>query len=188
MDTLEPLDIAKLVVGFLTPLSVACLGWFISRQLKRLEFIQWSNQKLMEKRIAIYDAIAPSLNQLLCFYTWVGQWKDVSPQEVIKAKRDLDRLFNIYRHLFDDEIYDAYQSYISTLFETFSGPGQDARIRSHIHGLYGDRISHCTYEWNPAWAQNFSTANVVEIAEVRKRYFHLMNALSIALGAKARPR
>ncbi|WP_218191593.1 hypothetical protein [Pseudomonas sp. C9] len=184
MQPWSSLEIVKLIVGILTPLSVAAFGWFISRHLKRLEFIQWSNQKLTEKRIAIYDSIAPLLNQLLCFYTWVGQWKEVSPEEVIKAKRELDRIFNIYRHLFDDEIYEAYQSYIHTLFETFTSPGQDAKIRSHIQGAYGDRTNDCAYMWNPAWSQKFSTENVVEKAEVRKQYFRLMNALSFSMGAK----
>jgi len=45
------LEITKLVISFLTPLTVALMGWFISRKLKRLELIQWSNQKLIEKRL-----------------------------------------------------------------------------------------------------------------------------------------
>ncbi|WP_080381341.1 hypothetical protein [Burkholderia pseudomallei] len=178
------LEVVKLIVGILAPLSVAAFGWFISRRLKRLELVQWSNQKLIEKRLAIYDSVAPLLNQLLCFYTWVGHWKDVSPEDVIKAKRELDRTFNIYRHLFDEEIYGAYQSFIHALFETFIGAGLDAKIRSHIMGLDGDRTSHCAYTWNPAWSQKFATENVVEKKEVRNRYFRLMNALSASLGTE----
>ncbi|MGV2288813.1 hypothetical protein AAHK20_08850 [Trinickia sp. YCB016] len=178
------LEIAKLIVGFLTPLSVAAFGWFVSRRLKRLELAQWSNQKLIEKRLVIYDTVAPLLNQLLCFYTWVGHWKDISPEDVIKIKRELDRTFNIYRHLFDEDIYSAYQTFIHALFETFTGAGVDAKIRSHIQGYDGDRTSHCTYTWNPVWSQRFSTGNVVEKTEVRRQYLRLMNALSISLGAE----
>ena len=132
------LEIVKLVLGVLTPLSVACLGWLVARRLKRLELVQWTNQRLIEKRLALYDAVAPQLNALLCFYTWIGYWKDISPDDVIRAKRDLDRTFHIYRYLFDDDVYDAYHTYIHALFDVhtggprcadpFAGPG--ARRRS----------------------------------------------------------
>ena len=126
------LEIVKLVLGVLTPLSVACLGWLVARRLKRLELVQWTNQRLIEKRLTLYDTVAPQLNALLCFYTWIGYWKDISPDDVIRAKRDLDRTFHIYRYLFDEDVYDAYHTFIHALFEMHTGPGRDARIRSLI--------------------------------------------------------
>ena len=68
--------------------------------------MQWTNQRLIEKRLTLYDTVAPQLNALLCFYTWIGYWKDISPDDVIRAKRELDRTFHIYRYLFDDDVYD----------------------------------------------------------------------------------
>ncbi|AOI72385.1 hypothetical protein WI73_13125 [Burkholderia ubonensis] len=177
------LEIVKLVLGVLTPLSVACLGWLVARRLKRLELVQWTNQKLIEKRLALYDAVAPLLNQLLCFYTWIGHWKDISPDDVIRAKRELDRTFHIYRYLFGDDVYDAYHTYIHALFETHTGAGQDARIRSLIEAPNGDRTKHGTYAWNPAWYGRFATANVVDGAEVRAHYIRLMEVLRVSLGA-----
>ena len=52
-----------------------------------------------------------------CASTWIGYWKDISPDDVIRAKRDLDRTFHIYRYLFDDDVYDAYHTYIHALFD-----------------------------------------------------------------------
>jgi hypothetical protein len=176
------LELVKLLVATLTPLSVVLFGWFVSRRLKRLELVQWSNQKLIEKRLAVYDAVAPLLNKLLCFYTWVGYWKDISPSDVIKAKRDIDQTINIYRSLFEDEVYNAYQTYIHLLFETFTGAGLDAKIRSNLRGPDGDRTIHCSYAWDPAWAQCFSETNVVSKSEVRKRYYSLMQELRLSLG------
>ena len=177
------LEIVKLVLGVLTPLSVACLGWLVARRLKRLELVQWTNQRLIEKRLTLYDTVAPQLNALLCFYTWIGYWKDISPDDVIRAKRDLDRTFHIYRYLFDEDVYDAYHTFIHALFEMHTGPGRDARIRSLIHAPDGDRSVHGTYEWNAAWAERFSTANVTDKAEVVLHYTRLMERLRVALGA-----
>ncbi|VWC84108.1 hypothetical protein BCO18175_02922 [Burkholderia contaminans] len=177
------LEIVKLVLGVLTPLSVACLGWLVARRLKRLELVQWTNQRLIEKRLALYDAVAPQLNALLCFYTWIGYWKDISPDDVIRAKRDLDRTFHIYRYLFDDDVYDAYHTYIHALFDVHTGPGRDARIRSLIQAPDGDRSVHGAYEWKPAWSDRFATANVVPKDDVLRYYTQLMERLRVALGA-----
>lgn len=119
------LEIVKLAAEVLTPVSVAAFGWLVSHRLKQLELVQWTNQKLIEKRLALYDTIAPLLNRLLCFYTWVGPWKDISPDDVIRAKRELDQTIHIYRHLFDDDVYRAYQAYLDALFDTHSGAGRD---------------------------------------------------------------
>ncbi|HHX4057055.1 MULTISPECIES: hypothetical protein [Burkholderia] len=177
------LEIVKLVLGVLTPLSVACLGWLVARRLKRLELVQWTNQRLIEKRLALYDAVAPQLNALLCFYTWIGYWKDISPDDVIRAKRELDRTFHIYRYLFDDDVYDAYHTYIHALFDVHTGPGRDARIRSLIQAPDGDRSVHGAYEWKPAWSDRFATANVVPKDDVLRYYTQLMERLRVALGA-----
>lgn len=177
------LEIAKLIVGVLTPLSVALLGWLFSRQLKRLDLSNWTNQKLIEKRLAIYDEIAPRLNKLLCFFTWVGYWKTVSPAEAIQAKRELDRTLNIYRHVFEAEVYKAYQAFIEALFETYTGAGHDARLRALIWGPDGDRRSDCGYTWDEAWTASFSEpGSAAGKPEVRARYKALMAALTRSLG------
>ena len=183
MGSWPTLEIAKLVVGVLTPLSVALLGWLFSRQLKRLDLSNWSNQKLVEKRLAIYDEIAPKLNRLLWFFTWVGYWKTVSPADAIQAKRELDKTLNIYRHVFDAEVYEAYQGYIRTLFETYTGAGHDARLRALISSPDGHRAVNCTYSWNEAWTDCFTAPErAADKAEVRATYQALMAALTRSLG------
>ncbi|MDR7270791.1 hypothetical protein J2X20_003449 [Pelomonas saccharophila] len=177
------LEIAKLIVGVLTPLSVALLGWLFSRQLKRLDLSNWTNQKLIEKRLAIYDEIAPRLNQLLCFFTWVGYWKTISPADAIHAKRDLDKTLNIYRHVFEAEVYEAYQDYIHILFETYTSAGHDAKLRALVRSPDGDRRTDGAYAWSDAWNACFSEPrNAVDKGEVRARYKALMAALTRSLG------
>ena len=183
MESWPTLELAKLAVGVLTPLSMALLGWLFSRQLKRLDLSNWSNQKLIEKRLAIYDEIAPRLNQLLCFFTWVGYWKTVSPAQAIQAKRELDRTLNIYRHVYEPEVYEAYQDFILALFETYTGAGHDARLRALIWGDDGDRRTDCGYTWDEAWTASFSEpGQAAGKPEVRARYKALMAALTRSLG------
>ncbi|HEY0348815.1 MAG TPA: hypothetical protein VGC60_11755 [Pyrinomonadaceae bacterium] len=67
--TWNSLEIVKLLVSGLTPIVVLIIGIWISRSLKRLEFLQWTNQKITEKRIAVFEELAPLLNDLLCYFT-----------------------------------------------------------------------------------------------------------------------
>ncbi|MGQ3054566.1 MAG: hypothetical protein ACT6S0_22510 [Roseateles sp.] len=186
MGSWPTLEVAKLVVGVLTPLSVALLGWLFSRQLKRLDLSNWTNQKLIEKRLVIYDDIAPKLNLLLCFFTWVGYWKTVSPADAIRAKRELDKTLNIYRHVFDAEVYEAYQDYIHILFETYTDIGHDARLRALIRSPDGDRRTDAAYAWIDAWDACFAEpGNAVDKRAVRDKYGALMAALTRSLGVAA---
>jgi hypothetical protein len=177
------LEIVKLIVGVLTPISVAVFGWFISRRLKRFELIQWSNQKIIEKRLSLFDLISPKLNDLLCFFTWVGDWKNISPDDVLKIKRELDKFINIYRHLFDEDVYNTYQDFIHSLFLIFQGAGEDAKIRSNILGPNGDRTSHCLYTWQQKWNDRFTEKDaILPINVIRNKYYVVMNALRKSVG------
>lgn len=60
--TWNSLEIAKLVVAGLTPLFVATIGFWLNRRLKSLEQAQWSQQKVIERRIKAYDELAQPLN------------------------------------------------------------------------------------------------------------------------------
>lgn len=184
-ESWNSLEIVKLLIGVLTPVSVAAFGWFISHRLKRFELMQWSNQKLVEKRLALYDSLAPRLNKLLCFYVWIGDWKDISPLDVVKAKRALDQDMFVYRHLFNDDVFNSYQSFIHLLFEPFTGRGHDAKIRSVIQGADGDRKTDCKW-WDPEWEKKFSDpSNVAEKKEVLAKYSEVMHALQRSLGVLA---
>lgn len=179
------LELVKLAVGVMTPLSVAAFGWFISRRLKRFELLQWSNQKLIEKRIAIYDQVGPALNQLYCFYVWVGNWKEITPAEVLRLKRDLDQKMYVYGHLFDGDLLRCYREFMHTLFETFQGAGEDAKIRSVVRGPDGDRSSHAAHPWDSEWEVRFAApGRAASPADVQQRYDALIREFAGSWGVR----
>src|SRR5436190_72718 len=89
--TWSSLEIVKLLVSVVTPLVVAVVGIYLSRVAKRFEHLQWRNQRLIEKRIVIYDDLAPHFNDLLCYFTFVGCWKELLPSDVVALKRTVDK-------------------------------------------------------------------------------------------------
>jgi hypothetical protein len=145
------LEVAKLLVATLAPISVALLGWFISERFKRLDDFQWKNRKVVEKRIEIFDKLAPDLNQLYCYFAWVGNWKELTPPEIIAIKRSLDHGFHVNRYIIGEEVFRAYNAFIALTFEVFTGAGKDARMRTAITGPDGDRRLSSLHPWETAW-------------------------------------
>jgi len=183
MDSWSSLEVAKLIASILTPLSVVALGWFINRRLKKLDFRQWSNQKLVEKRLALYDEVAPLLNKLLCFYTWKGYWKDISPHDVIEAKRSLDKTVHIYKYVLSERLVNEYENFKKLLFEEYTGVGRGAMIRSEIQSGLGDRRKYCTYKWDKAWDDYFTNeGDSIKRKAISDQYDGLMKAFKDLIG------
>jgi hypothetical protein len=73
-DQWNSVEIATLAVAAVTPVTVAVVGYFVARASKRLGHVQWANQTVLTRRLEIFNQVAPHLNQLLCFATFVGGW------------------------------------------------------------------------------------------------------------------
>jgi hypothetical protein len=177
------LEIAKLIVSGLVPLTVALLGIWVGRLAKRLEDVQWRNQKLIEKRILIVDKIAPDLNDLFCYYAWVGRWKEQSPADVIERKRRLDHTVHINRPFLTTTCMEAYSTFMDQLFVTYAAPGQDARLRTTLTSNYGDRVKDYCGRWEPSWNARF-TGGFASRADLDALYHNLMNQLADQLGVE----
>jgi hypothetical protein len=132
-------EIATLAVAALTPLTVAGLGYFVSRTGRRIERIQWANQTVVSRRLEIFGQVAPGLNQLLCFATFVGGWKDIDPRQAIAVKRKLDETIYANRLLFSDTLFTAYHSFMTAMFAMYATTDADALLRAPIDSIWGDR-------------------------------------------------
>ncbi|WP_051289170.1 hypothetical protein [Mycobacterium sp. URHD0025] len=112
------------------PIVVAVVGYKLNRRLKEYDASQWRNQELIKARLQYFGQIAPMLNDLMCYLTFVGRWKELTPPEVIALKRDLDRLFYPVAPLFSTDTETAYNGFMQMCFATHGGWGRDARIQS----------------------------------------------------------
>jgi hypothetical protein len=173
------LEVAKLLVSALTPLAVLTFGFWINRRLKRVEHLQWASQKVIEKRLVVFDQVAPLLNDLLCYFTYVGAWKDAVPLEMVKLKRQLDRIIHVNAPLFPPHVLTRYNEFIGSCFSTFTGWGKDAKLRT----LNRRRREAAGDAWKPEWEQCFAPeAECVEPAEIQAKYRALIASLAGELG------
>ena len=61
------------------PVVVAVMAARFNGQLKRSEANQWRNQELIKARLEYYRQLVPKLNDLLCFFDYIGAWQELTP-------------------------------------------------------------------------------------------------------------
>ena len=166
------LEVAKLLASLSIPVALLLLGLALERR-------KVANQELTKKRIAIYDQVAPRLNDILCFYRAVGHWASLDPEKIIAAKREADRHMHVYRALFSTEFFASYKAFMDLCFETYSDPrgGAPAKLkldRAHVMREMGPR-------WVEGWTERCS-ANETRIAELSRAYDAVMHAFAREIG------
>jgi hypothetical protein len=138
-DSWNSVQVVTLIVDAATPVTVAVLGVIFARASRKIEQVQWANQTVVTRRLDVFDKLAPGLNRLLCFATFVGTWKEVDPREAITIKRDLDQTMYANKVLFSNELFDAYHHFMTVLFDMFGTTGADAKVRAQIQSKWGNR-------------------------------------------------
>jgi hypothetical protein len=170
------LEWAKLLMSTLTPIAVLVIGIMISSNMKETE-------RLGGLRVDIYRQIGGDIQDIYCYLAFVGNWKEQTPLNVIEHKRSLDRTMYTYQPLFSTRLFEAYQKFIGEAFATWQGAGQDARIRSAVATVRGDRAVHIA-EWKPEWAQRFTGEDNKMKQEMALKDF--MQQLAVDLGFSGR--
>jgi len=172
------LEVAKLVAGLLVPAALAGLGIYIHRVTKRFEHLQWRSQKLIEKRLTVYDDLAPHLNDLLCYFTYVGCWKELNPSDVVELKRKLDKKIYLASPLFSKEFFKACEKFQTLCFQTYTGWGEDAKLRTQFQ-----RRKEARADWKTDWEKCFCDANAVsDPKEIKDAYASLMKVFADDIG------
>lgn len=178
------LEITKLIIDTLTPLFLLLLGIWVNRIAKRVETAQWANQKLIEKRISIYDELAPLINDLYCYYMCVGNYKEFTPIQIIAIKRRLDKKVYVYASLFSPNFINGYNEFIHLCFLPYTGLGHDAKLLTLIeHSMGGDRKKVSPSPWQTEWNALFAREERCSpLEQIRTSYERFMSRFSEELG------
>lgn len=163
------LKIAVIIVAVLGPVIITFLIIRYKKIIKGLKQEHQTNQGIIEKRIEVYDRMGSKLNDLLCFYCYSGNWKELTPMDILRKKMELDKDINTYSPIFSDELSKKYGAFIQLCFVSFTGWDHKEKIKS----LVELRQEH-NEEWNDDWIPMFDTNNVVEATKMRERYDDLI--------------
>jgi len=158
-----------MIIAVLGPVIIAFLIFRYKRIIKGLEKKHKTDQKIIEKRIEIYDRIGPQLNDIFCFYCYNGNWKEITPLDMVSLKKELDKDIAVSTPLFSNDVNEKYIDFMRLCFVSFSGWEHEEKIKS----LYELRQEN-NLEWNDDWIPFFDTNNVVEAVKVKEKYDELI--------------
>jgi len=174
------LEITRLVAQAATPIAVAVLGFYLTRLAKRFELTQWRNQRLIDKRIAVYEDLAPDLNDLLCYFTYVGSWKELTPRDIVALKRRIDKKVYLAAPLFAAGFLKRNAAFLHLCYATNQGWGVDAKLKTG----FAHRKNAAGANWKPEWEACFTalTDDAAEQRAIRDAYWAIMATFSDEIG------
>ncbi|SDF07079.1 hypothetical protein SAMN05660662_0975 [Blastococcus aurantiacus] len=168
----------ELVAALLLPVVLVVLGHRLSRRLKELDDSQWRNQELVKARLDYYKVLAPPLNDLVCFFTFIGGWKELTPPRVIEIKRQLDRDFHVALPLFSTEANEAYRRFMKQCFLSFGNWGEDAKLRTSSQRRRQALGTSWNHEWDPQFDESFSQGHTVaDLSAIRDAYDRVLASM-----------
>lgn len=192
------LEVAKLLVSALTPIVIVFLTLAITRMTKRTEAAEaraaaraenaeWANRRAVDRLIELHKEMAPLLNDLLCFFTWVGHFRDIDPPNVLVTKRQVDKIYFVNEHLFDESFRSAYQSFMTECFLHWQGVGTNAKLKTSKGLLKKERgLGAGANPWEEVWDSYFQEpVDPRETSQLQhQRYEQAMEAFASQLGLK----
>nr|WP_315233992.1 hypothetical protein [uncultured Albidiferax sp.] len=180
------LEVAKLLV---TPLVVALLGFFVQTQIAAQgqatqtllaeQARSWQqSQRLVDRRLQVYESVRLELNKIYCFVEDVGSWKEDNPETVISYKRAVDREMHSHRAIWSNETFDAYLKYIDSAFGEYQGGvGKDAPIATTA-----DQKREGIKNWSPSWETRLTGKRD---PQHKVKYDQLLNRMSQDMNTKS---
>jgi hypothetical protein len=167
-------DVVQAAGALLVPVVVAGLAYVLTRNQSR-------SQELVRARLEYYKLLAPDLNRLMCYITFIGGWRDDSPDVIIALKRRLDANFYCAAPLFSPGVLDAYNDLMELSFSTFGPCGTDARIKSNAFRRRQSWRGEGESAWRQEWDNYFILQDTERIAgeslmKYRRTYDSLLAA------------
>jgi hypothetical protein len=163
------LEWAKISVGVLTPAVILIFGHQLTSSREETSAETAKYVQVVKKRVELWDKSANSLNDVYCYFLYVGPWKSLSPVDIINRKRELDRIVYANRPFFSDRFFRHYQAFMDSAYEPYRGWGKDAALRTRAIRPKDEQLE----------ATSFTGKDNSE--EIHQRYFELLKVAASEL-------
>jgi hypothetical protein len=125
------LEIAKLGVQLVSPTVAIFIALWLRPFLGRVERRLWTHQKLLEKRLALFESVAAAIDNIHCFFTYQADWNQLDPGDIVEKGKATAAAIRINRALFSEAFLDAYDAFKKGCFDD-SDSGGRLRLRTSI--------------------------------------------------------
>lgn len=136
------------------------------------------NQELVRKRIAVFEQVAPLINDMYFFLFSVGAPLALTPPEMVARKSELDRLIRLYAPLFSERLSHRYWYFIHAIFEMVGDWNEPAKLKVDLSTLKMGRS-----DWPPEWDRMFASEGT-DFGAFLHHYEALMDQFAVEIGAR----
>jgi hypothetical protein len=184
----------KAAAGAALPIVVVIIGFHIDRRQKAIEAKTENQRDIISRRFLKYDEISLLCNDIYCFTALIGQYKSISPYEIIEKKHKLEYLVFASLPVWGDKFCEAVNDFIKACFVDKRGAQMTAvslsdgnRQKAERTNLWDDEMSRIFLTENERTQYlkthfDISPKDSYRKSLLRPRYAKLLCALSESIG------
>ena len=158
----------------LMPLAIVALGYAIKLSVDGLERKRMLFGVATTWRVEVFRELTNQLNDIYCYFTYRGNWLELSPDQATARKRACDRLVYVNEFLWTEDFLKAYREFIAAAFAEHQGP----------HGTFLLRANVARHRENPHWDESWAERFVSEEKRIRRSEFIPLYRRMLALAAR----
>jgi len=144
------IEIAPVISAVMPLIVILLTGWWVNKRLETIKSRLQIDHSIIEKRAGIYAEIQDDLNNIYSYILRVGNWKDLTPIQILKSKRLVDQKLHTTKPYWSESTVTRYEEFMEICFKTFRGHGKDAGIRAEVE----------KYKSLSNWEQSYSDSFV----------------------------
>ncbi|MBU9853103.1 hypothetical protein [Rahnella aceris] len=131
------IEIAKIIASITVPIMIGASGFFVQKSISEFQSSQIIEKeisvKLADRRLAVYDQIKQPLNRIYCYIEEVGDWEDISANEIKKIRQNINAVMYSNRAIWSPETFRRYSEYIDTVAFQVSDGEANGRINADMN-------------------------------------------------------
>ena len=167
------IELWKLLLSTLPPLVLIALTWVVNDAIQERGAALDREKQILAEKQKNYAEMGRRLNIIFVYVTDVGDFRAYKPPQIVDLKRELDRQFFSYRPYWSEETEKHYNDFMRAAFETYTGSGKPAKIRS----FRGEKVAAYKVDdisWDPSWDSYFTEERVPDIAS---HYYKVVSSM-----------
>lgn len=163
----------KTILSMLTPLVLVALTFVVNNAIQERGALLKREEQVLAEKQKIYAELGRNLNVIFVYVTDVGDFSQYTPIEIVKKKREADRLFYIYRPYWSEATEHNYNVYMEAAFQTYNDVGMPAKIKTSKSEKVA-AYQRGGLRWEGPWNQYFTEE---EDPDISTKYYALVSSL-----------
>jgi hypothetical protein len=128
--------------------------------------------------MGVYDDAAPLLHDLISFFALRGDYDAIDPPKALLLKTELDKTFDVHRHLFRRALNERYEVLHDLCFDRSNTREHDTVLRASVV-VQRERREKWDEEWERLFASETRPPDPLELLDA---YESLMDMFSSEIG------